>query len=54
MLFTHGMEAQHWPFFFRAAAPPITAKKRDQLTIMIFRDIAPIGFGKTFQRARLG
>jgi hypothetical protein len=54
MLFAHGMEAQHWPFFFRAAAAPIAAEKRDQLTIMIFRDIAPIGFGETFKRARFG
>jgi hypothetical protein len=54
MLFAHGMEAQHGPFFFRAAAAPITAEKRDQRAIMIFRDITPIGFRKTFQRTSLG
>jgi hypothetical protein len=51
MLFAHGMETQHGPFFFRAAAAPIAAEKRHQRAIMIFRDIAPIGFRKTLQRA---
>jgi hypothetical protein len=54
MLFAHGMEADHGPFFFRAAATPIAAEKRDLRAIMIFRDIAPIGFGETFKRARFG
>ena len=54
MLFAHGMKAQHGPFLFRAAAAPITAEKRYQRAIMIFRDIAPIGFRETLQSARLG
>jgi hypothetical protein len=53
MLFAHGMEAQHGPFFFRAAAAPIAAEKRHQRAIMVFRDIAPIGFREAFQGARL-
>jgi hypothetical protein len=51
MLFAHGVKAQHGPFFFRAAAAPIAAEKRHQRAVMVFRDIASIGFGKTLQRA---